>query len=127
MIKKKISILIFIWSALIFLINLCYNLPDIYDTGIFWLSLFLMLGSVIYQIFFIKNKAFVLFEIFIVYFLLHLIYQIGYYGLRGLDSYVDYTFYTSILDTSHFTLGEGVTGWPVIHIFSSITNITKRT
>lgn len=126
MIKTKISILFFIWSALIFFLNLNYNLPNILDTTIFWLTAFLMIGTILYQIFFIKNKTFVLFEIFIVYFLFHLIYQIGYYGLRGSDSYVDFTFYTSILNRSHFILGESVTGWPVIHLLSSALSIITK-
>jgi hypothetical protein len=126
MIKTKISILFFIWSALIFLLNLNYNFSDELDTILFWLTAFCMIGTIMYQIFFIKNKTFIIFEIFIVYFLFHLIYQLGYYGLRGSDSYVDFTFYKSILNRGNFVLGESVTGWPIIHLLASaISTITK--
>ncbi|EMR73000.1 Dolichyl-phosphate-mannose-protein mannosyltransferase [Thermoplasmatales archaeon SCGC AB-539-N05] len=116
---KKLSILVFIWSALLFFLNLQYNFLDEYDIIIFWLSTLLMIGTVIHQIIFIKNNTFVLFEILIIYFSLHLMFQIGYYGLRGSDSYVDYNLLKIILNDHNFVLGQGVEGWPMIHIFSS--------
>jgi len=126
MLIKKIATLIFIWSALLFFINLQYNFLDEYDITIFWLSILLMFGTIIYQIFFIKSYKFVLFEIFIVYLFLHLTYQLGFYGLSGTDAYVDYNFFKSILNNNNFSLGQGVDGWPMLHIFSSnISIITK--
>jgi len=124
---KKLSILVFIWSALLFFINLQYNFNNSYDTILFWLSILLMIGIVIYQIFFIKNNIFVLFEILIIYFLLHLIFQIGFYGLRGTDSYIDYNLFKTILNDNHFVLGQDVNGWPMIHIFSSSVSFATKT
>jgi len=131
MIKTKISILIFIWSSLIFFLNLQYDLPDDYDIAIFWISIILMVGTILYQIFYLNNYKFVLFEIFIFYLLLHLIYQIGYYGLRGSDSYIDYNFLNLILSDHNFSLAQEfeiwhVDGWPMIHLLTSaVTLITK--
>lgn len=123
---KKLSILIFIWIALLFFLNLQYDLLDTYDIIIFWLSILIMFGVVIYQIFFIKNNIFVLFEILIIYFFLHLIFQIGYYGLRGSDSYIDYNLLKTILNDHTFVLGQGVNGWPMIHIFSSSLSLVTK-
>lgn len=127
MIKKKLSILIFIWSALLFFINLQYNLSDELANIIFWLSILLMIGIIIYQIFFLKNNTFVLFEIFIIYLFLHLTLQVGYPGLRGSDSYFDYNFFKAILNDHHFVIGENLdSGWPMIHLLSSgISEVTK--
>jgi hypothetical protein len=125
-ILKKLSILVFIWSALIFFLNLQYDLLNEYDIIIFWVSILLMLGTVIYQIFFIKNNILVLFEIFIIFLLLHLVQQIGYYGLRGIDSYIDYNLLKSILNNHNFILGQGVEGWPMIHIFSSSFSLITK-
>jgi len=123
---KKLSILVFIWSSLVFFLNLQYDLLDDFDFIIFWLCILLMIGIVIFQIFFIKNNLFVLFEIVIIYFFLHLIFQIGFYGLRGTDSYVDYNLLKTILNNNNFVLGQDVNGWPMIHIFSSsLSFITK--
>jgi hypothetical protein len=89
-----------------------------------------MMSIILYQIFFLKNNTFVLFEIFLVCFLLHLIYEVGYYGLRGNDPYIDYNFFKSILSDHHFTLiqsqGVSVNGWPMIHILSSATSFTTK-
>jgi len=131
-VKKKLSIIVFIWSALLFFLNLQYNFLDEYDIVIFWLAVVLMFGTVIYQIFLLKNYSFVLFEIFIIYLLLHLVYIVGYYGLHESDSYIDYNFLKIILNDNNFVLGQEVVGWhvdgwPMIHIFSSnialVTNI----
>lgn len=124
--KKKLSILVFIWSALLFFVNLQYHFLDEFTILIFWLSILLMVGTVIYQVFSLKNNTFVLFEIFIIYLFLHLVYQIGYYGLRGSDSYIDYNLLKTILNTNHFSIESGVKGWPMIHLFSSaVSTIAK--
>ena len=80
-----------------------------------------------YQIFSLKKNHIVLFEIFIIFLLLHLVYQLGYYGLRSGDSYVDFDFFKIILNNHKFRLGtDMMTGWPLIHIFSStISMLTK--
>lgn len=123
---KKLSILVFIWSALLFFLNLQYDFFNGYDIIIFWLSILLMIGIVIYQIFFIKNNIFVLFEIFIIFFFLHLVFQIGFYGLRGNDSYIDYNLMKTILNNNSFVLGQDVNGWPMIHIFSSSVSLATK-
>ena len=66
-IVKKISILVFIWSALLFFIGLQYDFLDEYDIILFWLPMLLMIGTIVYQIFVLKNHKFVLIEIFLVY------------------------------------------------------------
>ena len=128
---KKVSILIFIWAVFIFFLNLQINFADEYDVAIFWLSILIMIGIVVYQIFFLKNNSFVLIEIFIIYLSLHLTFQVGFYGLGESDSYIDYNFFKTILNDHNFILGQDVTGWhvdgwPMIHIFSSsLSLITK--
>ena len=125
-IRKKVSILVFIWAAFLFFLNLQINLLDEYDVAIFWLSILLMFGTVIYQIFFLKNNTFVLFEIFIIYLSLHLTFHIGFYGLGESDSYIDYNFFKTILNDNSFILGQSVDGWPMIHIFSSSLSLTTE-
>jgi len=123
---KKITILVFIWSTFLFFLQLQYNFLDEYDIVLFWLPILIMIGTVIFQIFSLKNNTFVLFEIFIIYLFLHLIYQTGIYGLRGSDSYFDYNNLKTILYNHNFRLEPGIQGYPMIHIFSSIiTTITK--
>lgn len=123
---NKLSILVFIWSSLIFFLNLQLNLSNSNHITIFWLSILLMIGSVLYQIFFIENKIFVFFEIFIIFLLLHLVYQLGFYGLDGSDPYIDYNLLKTIINNHHFVLGQDVDGWPMLHIFSSaIAFVTK--
>jgi hypothetical protein len=117
---KKITILVFIWSAFLFFLGLQYDFLDIYDLLIFWCAILLMIGVVIYQIFFFTNKTFILFEIFFIYLFLHLIFVFGYYGLHGSDSYYDYGIFKEILNTNKFILKSGVNGYPILHIFSSI-------
>lgn len=125
--KKKIAMLIFIWSALLFFINLQYDFSDNIDLLLFWLSILFMICTVLYQIFFLENKRFILFEIFIIFLLLHLVYQIGYFGLRGTDSYIDYNFLKSIINNQAFSFGkDDMAGWPLLHLFTStLTYITK--
>ena len=124
--KTKISILVFIWSALLFFVNLQYHILDDVTILIFWSSILLIIGTILYQIFFLENNTFVLLEIFIVYLFLHLVYQIGYYGLRGSDSYIDYNLLKTIINNNHFSIKPGVSGWPMIHLFSSaVSTITK--
>jgi hypothetical protein len=125
-ITNKLLILVFIWSSLIFLLNLQLNLSDANHTILFWLSILLMFGSVLYQIFYTENKIFVFFEIFIFILLLHLVHQLGFYGLNGSDPYIDYNLLKTIVNNHHFVLGQDVDGWPMMHIFSSaITFVTK--
>jgi len=94
---------------------------------LFWLSIILLFGVVIYQILSLKKNSFILFEIFIIFFLLHLVYQLGYFGLRGSDTYVDFNFLKLILSNSHFNLESNIiTGWPLLHIFSSILSMITK-
>ncbi len=124
--SNKLLILVFIWSTLLFFLNLQLNLSDVNHIILFWVSIFLMFGSVLYQIFFIENKIFVFFEIFIIVLLLHLVHQLGFYGLNGSDPYLDYSLLKTIVNNHHFVLGQEVDGWPMMHIFSSaIAFITK--
>lgn len=127
MIKKKISLLVFICSALLFSLNLQYDLTGGYDEIIFWISIIVIFSTIVYQIFCLKYTGnVVLLEIFIVYLFLHLVYQVGYSGLRGSDSYEDYNFLKTILNNHNFSLGQGVDGWPMLHIFSSIIHIVTE-
>lgn len=123
---KKISILVFIWSALLFFVGLQYDFLDEYDIILFWLPILLMIGTIVYQIFVLKNNKFVLIEIFLVYLFLHLIYMVGYYGLRGSDSYMDYNILKGILNNHNFSLGQFVQGYPMIHIFSSTVSLIGK-
>lgn len=129
MINKKISIIIFFLSVILFCLNLQYNYSDELKQTIFWIALAFMLGIILYQIFYLKNNQFVLFEIIIFYFLLHLVYQIGYYGLRESDSYRDYDVLKTILNNHHIlikSINIDVSGWPLIHLWASfIAIITK--
>lgn len=119
--KDKISLLCFLISAVLFLLNIKYVFT--YSETVFWVCVLLFLITIIYQIFYLRTSPrLVLAEIFLVYVFLHLVYQIGYIGLRGSDSYFDYDFLTTILSERTFTLGDGprsVGGWPMIHIFSA--------
>jgi hypothetical protein len=121
MIKEKISIIFFFFSVFGFCFNLQSRVYDNYKIAFFWLTILVMIGAMIYQIYFSKKYQYVLFEIIIFCLLLHLVYQIGYFGLRGSDSYFDYNFLKTILDTNNFTLGTNhITGWPLLHIFSAV-------
>jgi len=127
MLKKRISLLVFIWSVLLFFLNLRYDFTSGWGNIVFWFSIIIIFGTIIYQIFYLKyTNNVVLFEIFIVYLSLHLIYQVGYFGLRGSDSYKDYNFFKTILNNHNFNLGQGVDGWPMLHIFSSIVCILTK-
>lgn len=123
---KKISFLVFIWSSVLFSIGLQYDLLDVLDILLFWLPILIIIFVIIFQIFFLTDNRFVLFEIFIFYILLHLIYTMGYYGLRGSDSYIDYNIVKIILNNNHFNLGHSASGYPMIHIFSSITSLIGK-
>jgi len=129
MINKKISIIIFFWSVILFCLNLQNNYSDDLKITLFWISIAFILGIVLYQIFYLKNNQFVLFEIIIIYFLLHLVYQIGYYGLRGSDSYRDYDFLKTIIN-NHYIIIQAididVSGWPLIHIWASFISIITK-
>ncbi len=126
--KIKISIIVFFLSVILYCINLHYHFSNDLNIIFFWVSIVLMFGMVIFQIFFEKKNQYVLFEIFIIFFLLHLVYQLGYYGLRGSDSYRDFNFFKHIINKNNFTLGiDPISGWPMLHILSSeiymITNV----
>jgi hypothetical protein len=99
------------------------------NTVIFWASIALMLGAVLYQIFYLKNNQFVLFEIIIFFFLLHILYQINYYGLTGSDSYRDFDFLKSILNNHHIIyepVNSAVSGWPLLHLLTSFITIILK-
>jgi len=124
--NKKISFIVFIWSALLFFFGLQYDFLDEFDTLLFWLPIFLIICVIIYQIFFLTNNRFVLFEIFLFYLLLHLVYMMGYYGLRGSDSYIDYNVVKGILNTHSFNLDQSAYGYPMMHIFSSAISLVEK-
>lgn len=130
-IKKKLSILFFTFGIFLFILNLYYNFPDYFDAAIFWIAILTMVGTVLYQIFFLNNHRFVLFEIFIIYLSLHLMYSVGFYGLRGSDSYIDYNFLKNILNDHKFILGQNldkwnIDGWPMIHLLSSAVSLITK-
>lgn len=89
----------------------------------------MMLGMILYQIFYVKNNRFVLFEIILFYFLLHLLNQINYFGLTDVDTYRDYAFLKTIINNNQIIITPynlDVSGWPLLHLFTSfITIITK--
>lgn len=89
----------------------------------------MMLGMILYQIFYVKNNRFVVFEIILFYFLLHLLYQINYFGLSDVDTYRDYDFLKTIINNNHIVITPynlDVSGWPMLHLFTSfITTIIK--
>ncbi|VVB62034.1 Uncharacterised protein [uncultured archaeon] len=124
--KKKISIIIFFWSIILFCLNLQINFSEDIKIMIFWTSIIFMLGIILYQIFYLKNTRFVLVEIIIFFFILHLLYQISYYGLAESDSYRDYDFLKTIINSHHIIIGPNnsdVAGWPLLHIFTSFITI----
>jgi len=125
-IQKKVSILIFIWSVFLFFLGLQYKFSDEYNLLLFWIPIFLMIGIVAYQIFFLTNRSYILFEIFVIYLVLHLVFVIGYYGLRGSDSYVDFHIAKGIYSNKIFYLDTGSKGYPLLHIFSSIISVFTR-
>ncbi|MFX1384648.1 MAG: hypothetical protein ACFFBP_19655 [Promethearchaeota archaeon] len=125
-IQKKVSILIFIWSAFLFFLGLQYKFSDEYNLLLFWIPIFLMIGIVAYQIFFLTNRSYILFEIFVIYLVLHLVFVIGYYGLRGSDSNIDFYIAKQILSNNNFYLDTGSKGYPLLHIFSSIISVFTR-
>jgi uncharacterized membrane protein len=122
---EKISLLVFIWFFLLFILNLQYTLTNSYDENIFLFTIIILFCVVIYQIFFSKiNAVIMIFEIFLIYLSLLLLYNVGYSGLRDSDAYLDYNF-LKIIWGGHFTLGNdpaGVKGWPILHIFSAINS-----
>jgi len=127
MMKTRISIVIFFWSVILYCINLQYNSYNDFNIMLFWLSIIILFGVVIYQILSLKKNPFILFEIFIIFFLLHLVYQLGYFGLRGSDTYHDFNFLKTILNNHHFILGtDMMSGWPLLHIFSSVISIITK-
>lgn len=104
---------------------------------VFWLSIVLMLGSVLYQILKLElspsSVSLILLEIAVTCILLHLIYQVPYYGLYGTDIYGDLALTKSIL-TSGFVAGNPeyiiepsyfapYASFPIIHIWGSIVSL----
>jgi hypothetical protein len=126
MIKKKLSIIIFFLSVVLFCVNLRINFSEDSKTIIFWVSIILMLGMILYQIFYVKNNRFVLFEIILFYFLLHLLFQINYFGLTDVDTYRDYNFLKTIINNNYIVITPynlDVSGWPLLHLFTSFITI----
>jgi len=126
MMNKKVSIIVFFLSIVLFCVNLRINFSGDIKTIIFWISIVMMLGIILYQIFYLKNNQFVLFEIILFYFLLHLLYQINYFGLAESDSYKDYDFLKTIINSNYFVINpinSGVSGWPLLHLFTSFITI----
>jgi len=86
-----------------------------------------MIGIVLYQIFYLENYHFILFEIIILFFVLHLVYQINYYGFIDKDCYRDYDFLKSIITNQRIIfepIDIDVSGWPLLHLFTAITSIS---
>ena len=126
MIKKKLSLIIFFLTVVLFCINLRINYLEDFNVVIFWVLIVIILGVILYQIFYLKNNQFVLFEIIIFFFLLHLLYQINYFGLVGTDSYKDYNSLKTIINSNYIltdSSNSGVYGWPLLHLFSSLITI----
>jgi hypothetical protein len=91
-----------------------------------------MVAILLYQIFYLKNNQFVLFEIIVFYFLLHIVYQTGYFGLRDSDTYRDYDFLKTILNNHSFkidfrSIDIDVSGWPMIHLWASFIILITKT
>jgi hypothetical protein len=128
MIKKKLSIIIFFLSVVLFCVNLRINFSEETKIIIFWASIMMMLGMILYQIFYVKNNQFVLFEIILFFFLLHILYQINYFGLAESDSYRDFDFLKTILNTNYFEINPNsdVSGWPLLHLLTSFIAIITR-
>jgi hypothetical protein len=129
MMKKNISIIVFLWSVILFCFNLRINYSVNISTVIFWVSIALMLGMLLYQIFYLKNNQFVLFEIIIFFFLLHILYQLNYFGLAGSDSYKDYDLLKTIINNNHIVIdpiNSIVAGWPLLHLLSSFVSIITQ-
>lgn len=127
---------IFFASSTLFVLYLLSVRWNFYSSAIiFWATVAVMLGSVIYQI--LKIELFpsyapiLVLEIAAIGTLFHLIYQIPYYGLRGFDAYRDMASAKGIL-SSGFVMGDpqyvnDTSYFPIIHIFgamlSSVTGI----
>ena len=129
MIKKYLSFIFFFWSVVFFCLNLQFSYSDDLKIITFWLSLLLMVIIVIYQIYYVENKNFILFEIIIVFFLLHLVYQINYYGFIDKDCYRDFDFLKTIISNHHIIIDPvdlDVSGWPLLHVFTSIISVSLR-
>lgn len=121
-IKNKISSIIFFLLFSFYIIGLYTNFNSLFlNNLIFWISIVGMLTLIFYQIFNLEDKIeyLLLVELFMLYMGLHLLCIIGYHGLNGIDSYSDYNFFKSILVTGHFTLGGVISGWPILHIFTT--------
>jgi hypothetical protein len=128
MITKKLSIIIFFLSIVLFCVNLRLNFSEDMKIILFWTSIVIMLGMILYQIFYLKNNLFVLFEIILLFFLLHILYQINYFGLAESDSYRYYDFLKTIINSNFFVINlqSDVSGWPLLHLLtSSISTIIK--
>jgi|GEM_PF-1754724 len=121
MITKKLLTIIFFLSIVLFCINLRFNLSEELKILLFWVSVIIMVVIILYQIFYLTDKQFVLFEIILLFFLFHILYQINYFGLAESDSYRDFNFLKTIISSNHFIINpeSDVSGWPLLHIITA--------
>lgn len=129
MMKNKISIIIFFWSVILFCANLRIHYADDYKIAIFWLTMGIMIGVMLYQIFSSKNNKYVLAEIILFFFLLHLVYQANFYGLAESDSYKDYDLVKTIINSRFIIIdpiNSVVSGWPLLHLFTSFVSLINN-
>lgn len=129
MIKKNVSPIVFFWNVILFCLNLQINFSNDLKITIFWVSIACMFGIVLYQIFYLENNHFILFEIIIIFFLLHLVYQINYYGLIDKDAYIDFGVLKNIINNHHVIITSNnidVSGWPLLHLFTSFFSIILK-
>lgn len=128
MIKTKISIILFIWSILFYIIGLFGNFGIFLSNILFWIPSVSIIGIIVYQIINIKkiNPLIILFEIIIFSIGLHLIFQVGYYGLRGSDSYFEYNLVKLIINNGFFNIAQENNSWPLINILFSQISLTSN-
>jgi hypothetical protein len=120
-------------TLLLYLLGMRYHafLP----VPVFFVSIVVMLGTIIYQGGFLKLERrlvyLILLEIMIANLLFHLIYQIPGYGLWGSDAYADFASMKGILD-SGFVMGvpsyvQLTSYFPILHVlgaqFTLVTGI----
>lgn len=128
MIARKLTTIIFFLSVVLYCVNLRFNFSEDMKLLLFWTSILIMLGIILYQIFYVKNNTFVLFEIILLFFLLHILYQVNYFGLAESDSYQDFNFLKTIINTNSFTINpdSDVSGWPLLHLLTSSISFTIK-
>jgi len=129
--KTSVVGIFFVATALLVVYLLSIRWHLYFPVAIFWVSVTLMLGTIIYQSFKTELSPsyanIVLLEIAVTCLVFHLIYQIPYYGLRGYDAYVDMASAKGIL-SSGFVIGDpqyitAVSYFPIIHIFGTISSL----